>query len=266
MSQSGNYAILVLSYNHPEITRRCLESVLLNRIPESRIFLVHNGSLDQHRETLQNAFPGIQHLVMNVNKGFTGGVNFGLHAVFEKYELVLFLTNDTELMHLPLLAPHGFSAVKSLVRQTERIDSIMGVLNKRTGLLHHLKQPSRLDENEIYYVPGTAFWMSREVFHSVGEFDESFHTYWEDVDYSLRAQKMGIQLQFSFDTVIRHKIGKTCHKNQFYTFFLFQRNRKKLMMKHGLTHLTFWIAFLYDILKKSKFRFRTVGRILYGQN
>lgn len=245
------YAISVLSYNHPELTAKCLKSVLLQAKPEN-IFLTHNGSLEKHVARLKEEFPQINHVLMTENKGFSGGANVALVTAFQKHSEVLFLTNDTEAISLPESAPKEFSSIKLLRRNSEEIDSVMGSLNPRTGKLKHLKKLTDHNNEELTYIPGTAFWMTQSTFEKLQGFDERFHTYWEDVDFSLRAHKENIPLGYCDKTVFRHKIGKTCHKDRFYTYELYQRNRGRCMTKNNLTSIRFYLNYIPDILKYSR--------------
>ncbi|MES2803170.1 MAG: glycosyltransferase [Bdellovibrionota bacterium] len=245
------YAISVLSYNHPELTAKCLKSVLLHAATEN-VFLTHNGSLEKHVAKLKSEFPDIRHIVLTENKGYTGGANATLKETLKHFSDVLFLTNDTEAITLPQTAPNQFSSIKLLRRNSEEIDSVMGSLNPRTGKLKHLKKLTDHHRNDITYIPGTAFWINRDAFAKLEGFDERFHTYWEDVDFSLRAHKQKISVSYDDTTIFRHKIGKTCHKDRFYTYELFQRNRGRCMTKNNLTSLRFYLNYIPDILKYSR--------------
>lgn len=249
------YAISVLSYNHPELTAKCLKSVL-NHTPAENVFLVHNGSLEKHITQLKNNFPNIRHSIISENKGYSGGANQALQQAFLYFDSVLFLTNDTEVIQLPDRAPAHFSSVKLLRRNSEEIDSVMGSLNPKTGRLKHLKCLSHHNSNEITYIPGTAFWINKDTFLKLNGFDERFHTYWEDVDFSLRAHKNNIAVQYDGNTICRHKIGKTCHKDRFYTYELFQRNRGRCITKNQLTSIRFYLNYIPDILKYCRSDYR----------
>ncbi|MFN3453916.1 MAG: hypothetical protein ACK41T_03075 [Pseudobdellovibrio sp.] len=250
-----NYVVSILSYNHPDITSRCIRSVL-QLVPHEKIFLTHNGSLDRHIETLKNEFPLIHHNIIKTNRGYSAGANEALKVAFKANHAVLFLTNDTELIKISEHPPDNFSSIKLLRRNSQEIDSVMGSLNPHTGTLKHLKNTKDFQKSHIKYIPGTAFWISKNIYEDVGGFDESFHTYWEDVDFSLRAQKINLPLDYDENTVCKHKIGKTCHKDRFYTYDLFQRNRGRFMTKHNLASLKFYPQYLYDIFKYSRSDFK----------
>ena len=257
------YAIAILSYNHPEITSRCVESVLKLQSHEN-IFLTHNGSQPDFVSQLKNKFPQIQHIENSVNKGYSGGVNSTLTKVLEQYERVLFLTNDIELLSIHPDPQFEFASIKILKRNTTQIDSVLGEVHPAKGQLSHIKELNQVKNTDMTYIPGTAFWISLQTFKTVGPIDESFHTYWEDVDFSFRARKAQIKLEIDDQTICKHKIGKTCHKNRFYTYELYQRNRGLFMKKHKLLNPFFILIYIFDLFKYCRSDYKHVFKTLYN--
>lgn len=256
-----NYEIVILSYNHPQLTTQTIQSVLNLSINADKIHLVHNGSLPQHTEALKIAFPQINHLVMQQNKGFSGGANYGLKEIFKCTERILFLTNDIEAIELPQNFPEHLDlfSIYILKRNTTHVDSVIGAIDLKKGHLSHIKDLSHLKPKQTTYIPGTAFGITKAAFARLDGFDETLHTYWEDVELSLRAHKLGLKLGSCDWFKIKHKIGKTCHKDRFYTLFLFQRNRKRILKKYGTGLFRFYCLYAYDMVK-------IVSRILRGEN
>lgn len=251
---SFSYGLVVLSYNHPDLSAKTLSSILNLGYPPQQIILVHNGSQKKHIDQLKEQFSGLTHFVLHQNKGYSGGANQGLKEAFKNFQQVLFLTNDIEVTALPFQISKNEDIATPLIwkRKTDQVDSLMGGLDIRTGQLKHFKSESDIharSSSEWLYPPGTAFSISRECFEKLNGFDESFHTYWEDVDFGIRAQKMGFSIAHSPEIQLRHKIGKTCHKNRFYTLYLFQRNRKLLMKKHNWLSSRFLFSYGSDMLR-----------------
>lgn len=258
---------LVLSYNHPELTRKCVQSLLDIAASDDPlpVFLVHNGSEVIHREKLKILFPEIVHLELLQNRGYSGGLNFGLEECFKDYERIIFVTNDVELVSLPKIWPkeHGFYAPKIFFRKVEKIDSIGGVFIPHLLKLIHIKNDFDFElllqkprsKWKIPYVPGSAFVLDREIFKKVGNVDERLHTYWEDVDFSARAYLAHLPMGAIKDLTFLHRVGKTCHQKPFYTTYLFQRNRRIVSFRYGYLivkplMLFFWgIPFLRLCLK-----------------
>lgn len=202
--------------------------------PAKDILLVHNGSLDQHQTKLRNLFPTVSHYSLPQNKGFSGGANAGLGKLFsEDTEWVLFLTNDCQLISMADTPNRPcLSAPLIWRRKKGQVDSLGGKLNLNLAELRHCKTAEDFfSEQNLSYVPGTAFWIHRDVFMASQGFDEKLGTYWEDVDLSLRLQKIGFALQLSPTTEIIHSVGKTCHKDTHYTTYLYQRNRKIVCLR-----------------------------------
>ena len=126
-------ALIVLSYNHPEITAKALRSSLLFFHSQS-ILVVHNGSLPKNYQQIQNEFPFLQHLILEDNRGYSGGANAGIQWMIEKtsFAWFFFLTNDCEIISFDiktenlkpcLLAPLIF------FRSGKKVDSYGGSIH-----------------------------------------------------------------------------------------------------------------------------------------
>jgi GT2 family glycosyltransferase len=256
-----NFKIGVLSYNHPELTSQTLKSILKLELAPENICLCHNGSEARWVLQLQKDFPQIEHLILKENKGFTGGTNHLLSHLFLNNTWVLFLTNDVELLQIspPDLLKTGMHAPKILRRKGQVIDSMGGTLDLRTGTLQHCRSE---EDFKVYkkhltpYIPGTAFWLHKKVFESTGFFNETLHTYWEDVDYSQRVLSKNYPLGLDTETILTHKVGKTCHKKKVYTSYLFPRNKYWITLKYNesnwrkmLFKIYYWKQWSFELLK-----------------
>lgn len=225
--------ILVLSFNKPELTARSLRSALRH---SENVFLVHNGSLQKHVETLKTQFREVSHLELTTNRGFSGGMNFGLTHVLQSSPWAFALTNDCELL-TSLSVPKSGSAqlIAPLIwsRKRGRIDSSLGIVNFKTASLRHhrgLGRPPELRHFEKIYTPGSAFLIHRDLFLKTSGFDEGLGTYWEDVDLSLRLSSEEMAADNSIEVL--HGVGKTCHQDPHYTTYQFQRNRLRVLRRH----------------------------------
>ncbi len=275
-NKNSSVCIAVLSYNHPHITERCLISIL-KLVNEKNILLTHHGSTNAHVQYLINQFPNIHHFVINENKGYAFGANQTIEQAFHVFNKskttnhtsnpsILFLTNDLVLTSIPSTPFIGFSSILLYQKNEYKINSLMGLIDLKKGRLSHLKNEQEINffKNKLrqIYIPGTAFWMDLQSWSKLGGFDESFHTYWEDVDLSYRSHSLNIPLFFDENTKAIHFVGKTCHKNRFYTFFLYQRNRGRFMTKHSLSHIVFYFYYFLDLFRFRKNNFNNIFKIL----
>ncbi len=221
-----DYCIYVLSFNHPDLTERCVISCLGFT---KQIVLIHNGSEPKHISHLRLRLPQVEHLEIKNNKGFTGGVNQAVSDFLnrKKEKWMLFITNDCELLEVNEL-PHtpGLYAPLIFKRKTDQIDSLGGGVDLKNLSLFHIKSRIENIENfENYYVPGTSWLMDRESLQKAPPFLEELGTYWEDVLFSFECSRRKIHLGQHPKIRLRHGIGKTCHKDPHYTSYLYRRNR-----------------------------------------
>lgn len=225
--------VVILSYNHPDLTERTITSVR-SLLKDQDILLVHNGSRPEHQTRLTEKFPNLGHLCLPANRGFPGGANAGLRQAFQESDWVLFLTNDCQLeeIQIPQSQP-GLIAPLIWARKKGRIDSLGGAFEISKAHLFHCKTIEDFMKAKTKYIPGTAFWIHREVYLKTKGFDESLEMFWEDVDLSIRAARLGFFLGVDPSTKVLHAIGKTTHKNPHYTTYLYQRNRKRISLKYS---------------------------------
>jgi len=83
MSAPPRTAIVVLSYNGLDDTRKCLESLHAAVRPDVLPLLVDNGSTDGTAETVAREFPWCRVVRVAVNRGPIVGNNAGIEAALE---------------------------------------------------------------------------------------------------------------------------------------------------------------------------------------
>lgn len=253
-----NTAIVVLSFNHPQITAKCLTSALQWNVP---IVCVHNGSTPENRDLVQRQFPTVEHLILEKNRGYAGGANFGLDHAAQFYEWLVFLTNDCELVGFPLIESTQADIMVPLIRtRSGAVDSAGGHWDRRTGRLKHCRKFddwTSPDHGCLPYIPGSAFAVRSSTWLALGGFDENLFMYWEDVDWSMRAfghftagprisigrystpatgrvpkYPPPVRISAAPEFQIRHGVGKTCRKLSQYTVYYYHRNQRWLTSKY----------------------------------
>jgi len=239
--ENKKIAAALLTYNHPNLSFSSLSSLapafIAQKIP---FYVLHNGSTEQARLQLENFSKDIKiHFFSRLkNEGFAAGVNTLFEKLFHassSYEWIFFHTNDifyhllpTQLDGLLKTLSPGFYAPWVWKRRVGQVDSCGGLFSPLLKKLRHCRSPKDFKKSFLWfrYVPGQAFLIHRSIWEAVGPFDESLHTYWEDVDFSMRCQKHKKILNIFPQWQLIHKVGKTCHKDPFYTNYLFNRNKK----------------------------------------
>ena len=209
--------IILVNYNGGRVTRECVDSLKRMRNQDYSVIIVDNGSTDASFDELKQVYaedPQICVIATGENRGFAGGNNFGIRTAIEQgTEWILLLNNDTE-------AEEDF-----LDRMTENVDRET-IYAPRINLFSDKKTPwyaaGWIDFNtgivkngnpekggEVSFASGCCMLFSCDVFRKIGELDEGYFMYYEDMDYCLRAREAGIRIVYKPEAVIYHKVGGT---------------------------------------------------------
>ena len=228
--------VSILNFNGKEVLPECIEAILNQEKPkEFELQIVDNASTDGSEKEAFVKYP-IDALIREKNEyQFITGLN----ATFKyaKYENVLFVSNDTILQDGAIMNLYNISqkfqpciVQPVFLEQSGKIQNA-GMRMKWPGYGFADKSAGEFDpvsETEVFATG--CFLMTRSIFKLVGRFDEELSpAFYEDVDYSLRAKRLGVKLlvdssarvkhytSYSFSKVYsKRDISKACHKNRVY--------------------------------------------------
>jgi hypothetical protein len=236
--------IAVLNYNGRELLDVAMPSVLALRGAESaRVLVIDNGSSDGSPEYVRARWPTVEVLEIPDNVGVAAALNRAV-AVTDT-ELLALLNNDVELepdwlaeLTLALDAhPEAVSATGKLLRFDDRstIDAA-GDLMLWSGAVinrgHGMPDDGRFDAAQaVFAASAGAALYRRSAFDVVGQFDESFFAYLEDVDWGVRAQLAGLASRYVPAAVGYHKGGATTRLRKGFYGRLQRRNTLLLIAK-----------------------------------
>ncbi len=171
---------LILTHNSLDQTKRCVESIKKQDI-ETEILLFDNGSSDGTWQWAHAELPkGSPIIRVPENFGVSFGWNKGLTHLFDSgSEHVLTINNDTVL-------PSWFYS--SLLSYDGPFISGVSI-----GSMDEISSPP--PRKELAPCPDFSAWLIRkECWDKVGRFDESMIHYASDLDYHLRAHRLGVSL------------------------------------------------------------------------
>lgn len=258
-------SFIIINYNNISDTLVCLKSFYGLDIQKLNydIYLIDNGSKQPICESdllsFQTRIP-IKLYNLNKNHGFAEGNNIGIREAQKVgYDYYVLLNNDTVLVD------------DSVVRMIRYMDSheevgIGGLVNYyysnpdeiwQAGALFFKKnfnyrQILDFDKSsntfvDADYVPGSSFFIRKEVIDSIGLLDANYFAYREEADYCWRVKQAGFKVGFLPNTRILHKVGKssTSLLKQYLRF----RNELYFCSKFG-ERMDFAIV-LYHMLKTS---------------
>lgn len=214
-----NIAILIPVYNHIELTKKCVQSLLVHaKAPKHvncrfEIVLIDDGSTDGTGEWLAAECPEVHVVRGDGNLWWSGSVNAG--AIFAKEELgadyLLLWNNDIvpgtdyfkEVDNLVAeLDDRAISGSKIYYSGTEKlIWSFGGIFNPRSGKKYMVGY-RQLDSDEfdriidVDWLPGMGTLVPVHALREIGYWDaDTFPQYHGDSDFTFRARTAGYRIR-----------------------------------------------------------------------
>jgi O-antigen biosynthesis protein len=297
-------SVIIVNYNVKYFLEQCLHSVQKACAGlKAEIIVVDNHSTDGSREFLEPAFPAVNFIWNNSNIGFARANNQAI--AMAKGEYVLFLNPDTLLPEDCLEQCIGFlqaqkntgalgikmvdGSGKFLKESKRAFPSPLTSLYKLSGLAklfprsktvakYHLGHLSENENHEVDVLAGAFIMLPRSVLDKVGNYDERFFMYGEDVDLSYRIQQAGYKnIYFSESSIVHFKgestkRGSMNYVRMFYTAMsLFVKKHYSgskarlftILIQTGIIIRAF-LAATGNILKKAGLPILDAGIILAG--
>lgn len=217
-------SLIIPTYNRIEVLEKTLEALSQQRLDagDFEVLVVDDGSTDETASrvrSMQRNFPVPLHYFYQPNRKQGAARNLGARNA--RGDLLIFLGDDT--VPQPGFLIHHLRA-HSRDMKTDDTDQglrriVIGYTTwpdefKVTPFLHYIGEQgwqfgfSLIDDPEN--VPFNYFYtsnlsMRRQFFLESGGFDESFQEYgWEDIELSLRLQKLGMTLLFNSEAKAHH--------------------------------------------------------------
>ncbi len=221
-------SIILLTYNHLELTKDCIESIRkYTKKGTYEIIVVDNASTDGTKDYLQKQ-KDLKVIYNEENRGFPTGCNQGIQISSKKNDLLL-LNNDTIvttnwLLNLKtcLYSDSSIGAVGAVSNHNENNSGVSFTYNdfnemQKKAKENNISNPEKWEEKA--FLIGFCLLIKREVIEKIGLLDENYTPgYIEDNDLSLRIIKSGYRLMLCHDAFIHHYLGSSFRKdlNKFY--------------------------------------------------
>ncbi len=218
MSGAGSprVTVAVLSYDGRHLLEKALPSIAGQRYRDSSVLVVDNGSSDGTAEWLAAQWPQVRVVALPANVGVTAALNVCVAEA--DGELVMLLNNDIELdpdcierlvAALDAYPEAGSASPKLLDFYDRAVFDGAGDVLAWTGFPgrrgHGERDEGQFDaEQPIFGACGGAAIYRAETLRRVGPFDEDFFAYYEDSDWSLRAQVAGSGCRYVPAAVVYH--------------------------------------------------------------
>ena len=215
--------VIVLNWNGEEVIRECLDSLLAMSYAGFRVMVVDNSSKDGSPDIVARDYPGVELLRLKENLMYAGGNNAGIRAALsDGAGAIMLVNNDTRadrelLTHLvEALETHpkaGAAGPKIYYHDAgDTIWSAGGKVHISVGVVRHIgirkADSGRYGSlREVDYLTGCCVLIRAEALKAVGLLDTSYGIYSEDVDWCLRARRMGWKSLFVPRALLWHKVS-----------------------------------------------------------
>jgi GT2 family glycosyltransferase len=264
-SPAGEVITIIVNYGLPEVTIRCVNSVLEADYRPSNVLLVDNGSTDDSVEILSATFPNLPILTIPKNIGFVGGYNTGIsEALKSKASYFFILNNDTTVDReaISSLVFSGWDIAIPKILFYDRPNVIWAAgchwrkfppgvvvtgMGKKDG-------PKYSQPHKLQYATGCALLVKRNVLERLKGFDPEYENHVEDYDFFYRLNEAGFQAGYVPKARILHMSaptqGRTPKKRRWYqarnsVLFYGKKGRFSAFTLYG--HITWF--YLRELLK-----------------
>ena len=242
-------SVVILNWNGRRHLERYLPSVVAHTEGDAEVVVADNGSTDDSLQWLRLNYPDVRVIRLDRNYGFAGGYNRALREVESEY--VLLLNSDVEVTAgwwQPLVevldTESDVAAVApKLLADMERTKfeyagaaggfiDYLGYPFCRGRILSNVEEDRGQYDNrrDIFWASGAAMCCRREVFESLGGFDEDFFAHMEEIDLQWRMQLAGWRIVVEPKSVVYHLGGGTLPASS-RKIFLNHRNNLAMLFK-----------------------------------
>jgi hypothetical protein len=233
--------VVIVSYRVTDLTIDCLRSLSgeIHRVPGVKVAVCENGTGPEDARRLREAIETngwgewATLTAIEPNRGFTGGNNVILREAMKSDnppEYVLLLNSDT------IVLPHSLDALVEFMDKNPKVGIAGSRLETPEGDVHisafryHtianefdrglrlgfvsklmsgscLAPPPPENDCEADWVAGASMIIRREVLAQIGVLDEDYYTYFDDIDYCMRARKAGWPTWYVPESRVIHLVG-----------------------------------------------------------
>lgn len=231
----------VLTWNGYELTRACVESLAQLHEWPIPVVIVDNGSTQPEGQRLADEFGSpVTTMRLARNAAVAGGYNAAIRwAAEHRATHVLLLNNDTVVTDPDLLSRLASAATPDvaavgpiMLTAAARPYSAGGLIDWTTGFSGHVEAP--LFEDRPYpveWLDGACALLSVEAVRRIGGLDPVYVSYWEDVDWCVRARAAGYRCLVEPRASIVHLGGGSIPSGEANAYYL--RNKILFMRRNG---------------------------------
>jgi GT2 family glycosyltransferase len=257
-------SVVIVTYNGKKFIRKNLESLYLQTLPAKEIIIVDNASSDGSIDEVEQEFKKVKVIRNRRNYHYAKAVNIGVEAasnnlviilnqdiVLDKNfirRLVLRCEAELEKEHIAGVVPQmRFSQLKNFINGIGNF-----VTEKNWGSDNYFGVVDIGQFKDLEYTGSACFGailVTKQAWQTVGPLDKTFKSFYEDVDWSIRAHLKGMNLLTAPGAILYHAFGGSYPSGLKLT--LVATNRMRFVLKHlkGKVRSKFFIKYLKQDIK-----------------
>ena len=213
-------SVVIVNYNGDNHLPGLLGSLDRQTYSNLEVIVVDNSSTDNSCAYIKEHHPGVQLKELKKNIGFAAAVNTGIDEAAGEYILVL--NNDIvlddhalyELVKAAISGPRNWSAVVPKMKFLNNPAFINAIGNSMypitwgsDNFIGHVDFGQFDDYSQSFSACFGAVLLNRAVIGEIGMLDPRYRFYYEDMDWSYRAQICGYPIITAPRAEIYHKFG-----------------------------------------------------------
>jgi len=259
--------VLVLNWNLPDITIKCVDSLLESDYTAMRVAIIDNGSDDDSIDRFSTRYGAtVSVLQTGQNLYYAGGNNAGLQWAYAAgAEFCLVLNNDTIVakdtvrwMVCTALSSANAGVVSPLIydgTSGTRIWSAGGVQRTWIPFPREVARADTLESNSrcpylVDFVTGCAMMIRRVALETVGYFDPAYRMYYEDADYCVRLRRAGYTILVDPRATVWHSVSLSSTMDSALSRYHRVRYRLRFYRRH-YSCVASWLACLLVVAQET---------------
>lgn len=213
----GRATVVVPAWNSRDWLPGCLDGLRRQSCRPAATIVVDDGSTDGTADLVRERYPEVELVALGENRGFAHAANLGVDRAASPY--VALLNADTR------------PEPDWLARLVERLDAGPAEVVAVASRMLKLADPALIDDagdelswygsarkrghgrpageyataGEVLSACGGAALYRRQTFLAVGGFDETYGSYFEDLDFGLRCRVLGYRAVYEPAAVVLHQ-------------------------------------------------------------
>ncbi len=211
--------VVVLNYNGGESVLKCVQALIKQEVFLDQLILVDNGSTDGSSRMVKDSCPEVELIELSENLGISKGRNAGLERAWT--DLILLIDDDV-YVQIPTIK----EMADCLIRNEAAVVCPRILLYPQTGtvqcdgaephFLGNLKLRNRnakaaatsQKSQQVGGCIGACMLFDRRFIASLGNFNEDYFFYFEDLEFCLRVRAAGGTVYCEAGAIVFHDRGR----------------------------------------------------------